>query len=53
MGFVLIFFALAAYRNVLEVSDRFDSAGDTQATCKADVLAEKLFFTDDFQLPSE
>ena len=31
-GFVLIFLALAAYRNVFEVSDRLDSAGDTQAT---------------------
>ena len=30
-GLVLIFLALAAYRSVLELSDRFDLAGETQA----------------------
>ena len=32
-GFVLIFFALAAYLNVLEDSDWLDLAGETQAIC--------------------
>ena len=34
IGFVLIFLARAAYRNVFEVSERFDLAGDTHAICK-------------------
>ena len=33
-GFVLIFLALAAYLRVLEVSERFDLAGETQAIWK-------------------
>lgn len=31
IGLVLILLARAAYRRVLDVSDRFDLAGDTQA----------------------
>ena len=31
IGFVLIFLARAAYRNVFDVSERFDFAGDTHA----------------------
>jgi hypothetical protein len=38
IGFVLIFLARAAYRNVFEVSERFDLAGDTHAICKSDTL---------------
>ena len=53
MGFVLIFFALAAYRNVFDVSDRFDNAGETQATYKDYVLPSELFYTNDIALPSE
>lgn len=30
-GFVRIFFARAAYRNVFNVSDKFDRAGETHA----------------------
>lgn len=34
MGFVRIFLALAAYRRVLIVSDKFERAGDIQAIWK-------------------
>jgi len=47
-GLVLIFFARAAYRNVLIVSLAFDLAGDTHAICSI----EKNVFYRNISMPS-